>query len=193
MKRVFAAIKIKPEVSILNLIQELKLQFKYDRISWVKSENIHLTLKFFGEVDDEQIKNIKQIMEQVCINFKEFSFSLKGLGVFGSSYQPRVIWIGIKNNAEVKELANQLIGASSKIGFVPDRQNFVPHLTLARIKSIENKGRLKQQVNSMNNYYFQEVKVNDILLLESRLFPSGPVYSKIHTCDLKKPGNLEFI
>jgi len=96
MKRIFAAVKIEPSKQLLELYDELKSSCKFDRINWVEPHNMHITLKFFGETEESIIGNIHKNLEGIAENYEPFEITLKNIGIFGSYYKPRVIWIGIE-------------------------------------------------------------------------------------------------
>ena len=185
--RVFAAIKINPLAGgLLNLFYELKRTFTHDRINWVKEDNIHITLKFYGEIYNSQVDEISGMLKNVCEYFDPFTIELKKLGVFGSRYNPRVVWIGVENSRSLIELGNEIHEKSQSIGFIKDRQNFVPHLTLGRIKQIENKGNLEILTQKYTDKIFQNVLIDHVLLYESKLYKTGPQYHVLNKFDLLK-------
>ena len=176
MKRIFAAIKINPEDELTTAFFHIKSGLRNEKIKWVELNNLHITLKFFGETDERRIPEICENLEIVSRSNTFFSFDLKNIGVFGSSYKPRVIWLGIENNEPLVSLGKQILNKMDGLGFKIDRQNFVPHLTLGRIKFIENKILFNKTIGEFRNRLFQEVHVNSFHLFESILKPSGPEY-----------------
>ncbi len=121
----------------------------------------------------------------VATKHKPFKFYIKGAGVFGSSYNPKVIWIGIKENKELQKLSMDVLNSMEKIGWARDRQNFVPHLTMGRIKHIADKTKLKELVNKYKDVDIQEENLNEFYLYESILKPQGPIYTILDTFTLK--------
>lgn len=176
MKRLFAAIKIQPDENFLKVYYQLVNKLKEDSIKWVEPENIHLTLKFFGETDEGKIDDICQVLDEVCREYQPFTFRLQGVRIFGSSYNPKVIWFGIENNELLKKIGNHLVNDLSKAGFLNDRQNFVPHLTVGRIKELRHKNWFQTTINHYSEKFIQEINVDEICLFESILKPGGPTY-----------------
>jgi len=185
MKRLFLAVKIIPDDKLLTVYQDIKEKCRLSKIKWVDDHLFHITLKFFGETPEFKIDDIIEVMENVSLLYKPFSFELKGVGVFGSSYRPRVIWFGVINHKRLVQLNQELLTLLEERGFKNDRQNFVPHLTVGRIKYIQDKVRLKQIVEQYQNISLQQVEVNKIILYESVLAKKGPQYFPVHEVLLK--------
>ena len=185
MKRIFAAIKIHPSENLTSLIYQFKRTLLNEKINWVEPQNIHFTLKFFGETEDSKITQIVEQLALVAKRHMAFRFKIRGAGVFGSSYNPRVVWFGISESAELKNLAGDVLNSMETIGWEKDRQNFVPHLTAGRIKSLSNKLKLKEIVDRNKHLDIQEEVVEAFYLYESILKPQGPVYNILESFKLK--------
>jgi len=184
-KRIFLAIEIQPQTNFVRSLEQLKNDLRNESIKWVSLNNMHLTLKFFGETHSEKIKSIILNLEDVLISKKVFEFNIEKIGVFGSSYQPKLVWAGISNNKKLKEFENEVKMNLEKIGYVNDRQNFVPHLTLGRIKQLKDKILFQEIIQKHRNLTFQKVELNKIYLYESVLERTGPIYNVIHEFPLK--------
>jgi 2'-5' RNA ligase len=181
MKRIFAAVKIEPDANFISIYSQLKKALSHDRINWVPLHNMHLTLKFFGEVSDEQIEAIGELLRQASERHKPFGMQLFGTGIFGSSYHPRVIWFGIRHSEAISALAADVLDAVVPLGFPRDRQNFRPHLTIGRIKRIADKNILQQAIHKYSDTSIQEIKVDSFELIESTLRPEGSVYTVLES------------
>jgi 2'-5' RNA ligase len=186
MQRLFCAIKIVPDKEFLRQFKEIQGQLQYERIKWVEEFNIHVTLKFFGETEQDRIPGIIRVLEQVAAETNVFSFSLQGLGIFGSSYDPRVIWVGIEPYAGITSIMQVLRDKLNVIGIKPDRQNLVPHLTLGRIKGIKDKKMFQQIVDQNKEISSEEIRAEQIILFESILKKEGPVYLALNSFQLRK-------
>lgn len=184
MKRIFAAIKINPDEQLMKLYYGLKGACKYDKINWVNPENIHITLKFFGETDEYLIPKINTGLQSIATRHKSFKLQLKGTGVFGSFYKPRVIWLGIAENPALASLGQDILDEMDQIGFKKDRQNFVPHLTLGRIKFTDNKERFFDLVEKHKEEEVALTTIREFQLFESQLSSSGPSYTKLGSFEL---------
>lgn len=149
-------------------------------IKWVKPENIHITLKFLGEVDEAKLAGIKQILDGISAQFKPFEITLFKLGAFPSLNYARVVWVGIdKSCAEVEKIASQVEEELEKIGFPKEERPFSAHLTLGRVKSAKNKDKLKEMLASLEARPKSSL-IDKIVLYKSTLTPSGPIYTAIH-------------
>ena len=179
MKRLFIAIKISPDKDFLARFRELKTALRHERIKWVEEHNIHITLKFFGETEEERIHPIVAVMEKVASERSVFRLSLQKPGVFGSSYEPRVVWIGIEPYAELADIMKVFHGELKTIGFEPDRQNLVPHLTLGRIKFLNDKPLFQKTLERFSDITSREIIVDSFILYESILRREGPEYREV--------------
>lgn len=184
MKRLFAAIKITPDENFLKIYFDLMKGLHFTKINWVKPENMHLTLKFFGETPESKVELINSVISNSIALHAPFSIEIKNTGIFGSSYNPKVIWFGVDNPENLKKLTENLLENLDKNGFLRDRQNFVPHLTVGRIKDVQNKQIFQSIVNKHKSSFIQKVQVESIILFESLLLPSGPQYKKISEFNL---------
>ncbi|NVO01490.1 MAG: RNA 2',3'-cyclic phosphodiesterase [Bacteroidetes bacterium] len=176
MKRLFIAIKINPNDAYKNIHTSFKQNFKSDNITWVNLDVTHLTLKFLGETQENKIEEIDQILNKITLNFNSFELNVNNIGIFGSKYEPRVIWLGIEKSEHLENLVKAIFDQLETIGFTKDRQNFVPHLTLGRIKNIADKKAFQNQIDLFKNKEIQKIKVTEFHLYESILHKTGPQY-----------------
>ena len=186
MKRLFAAIELHPDKAFTNTLSELQARLKRERITWVSGHNLHLTLKFFGETTDEKIPAIEEAMQLGTLGVPSFDICFNRAGIFGSSYNPKVIWLGADINPALNQLFSQLKTEFEKAGFTYDRQNFVPHLTLGRIREISDKALFQQVIGDYREAFSLEQKVNYLQLYESVLSPKGPIYTILNTAVLQQ-------
>jgi 2'-5' RNA ligase len=176
MKRLFAAIKIHPDAEFLATYQELKHELGHERIKWVEGHNFHVTLKFFGETEEQKIPEIGMVLKNRATMTPSFAIRLSGLGIFGSSYAPKVIWVGIDPYMELSMLIKNLHGDLAAIGFESDRQNPVPHLTLGRIKFLKDKVIFNRITDKLKTISSPLIRAGEIILYESILRREGPEY-----------------
>ncbi len=179
MKRIFIALKVEPGETLLRMLSSLKAMPGNEKITWVDPANFHLTMAFPGNTEDERIIVASIMLKQKCTGFGEFGFKLSGSGVFKSFSDPRIIWIGTENHEKVTDLNNLITTGLKDTGFKIEERQFRPHITLGRIKSIKDKEALKSVVSRYQNTFFQEVPVTEVILFESILKPTGPVYKPI--------------
>lgn len=181
MKRLFAAVKIHPTDNFISTYDDLRKGLRFADIKWVPPENIHVTLKFFGETDEEGIPDINQVLGIVAKDHQPFTLDLKDVGIFGSSYAPRVIWFGMDRAEPLVKLANHVLKEVETIGWERDRQNFVAHLTVGRVNFVPDKRLFQKVIDDLKDIYIQPVQVKEIHLYESILRKEGPLYKVIKT------------
>ncbi|MBU1370260.1 MAG: RNA 2',3'-cyclic phosphodiesterase [Bacteroidetes bacterium] len=189
MKRLFIAIHVSPEPVLLNLLEMLKTELSNERINWVKPANMHLTLKFLGSVAEAQIPVINDAVRECISGFEPLALQFDKTGIFGSRYEPRVLWLGPdKISPQLHSLANNLLDAMDTLGFIRDRQNFVPHLTLGRIKKLTDKQHFQQVIGNIPQKTYIQTRVDELILFESILHKEGPQYLVQQAFSLSKQG-----
>lgn len=152
------------------------------RASWTRLGNVHLTLKFLGDVRGDAIDEIGEALRAVAVAQRPFSMKIGGIGAFPNMNRPRVLWVGIKQGAAaVTRLAEAVNHQLACIGY-PAESRFHPHLTLARLR---NRVNLTPQVHLFKQYDTIDeatVNVNEIVLMRSQLHPRGAVYTPLKMC-----------
>ena len=144
----------------------------------VKPENIHMTVRFLGDIQPPMVDAIHEEMKQV--SFTPFTVELIGLGAFPKPNYPRVVWAGIRKGAnELKDVFEQLEPRLRGLGFKPDTKGFSPHLTIARVRTGRNKAGLAERVRELEDYELGTVKAECLRLKKSDLTPRGPIYSNL--------------
>jgi len=179
MKRIFIAIKIEPENDLLRIYSSLKSVLGIEKINWVDPLNIHLTLAFLGDTEEERIKVAAIMLKKQCCGFGEFDFNLSGTGVFKDFNDPRVIWIGVNESEKLAELYGRIKTGLEDTGFKTEDRPFRPHITIGRIKFLRDPGALQSAVEKYRDMEVQKVNVQKVILYESILKPAGPVYKPI--------------
>jgi 2'-5' RNA ligase len=155
--------------TLLNTGADLKL---------VKPQNIHITMRFLGNISPSMVNSIHEKMK--TLSFTSFDVEIKGLGAFPKLIYARVVWAGIRKGAdELANIFNQLEPRLRGLGFRPDSKGFSPHLTIARVKTGRNKAELVRCVQDLTDYEFGVVRANCLRLKKSVLTPRGPIYSTL--------------
>jgi 2'-5' RNA ligase len=144
----------------------------------VERENIHLTLKFLGDVRAGRIPEVINVVSGT--NFEALRMALKGMGVFPSFRRPRVVWAGITEGVEeltsiFRELEPRLV----ELDFKPESRPFSPHITIARVRSGRNRDRLIEEVMALEDMIFGGFEVRHVKLKKSVLTPRGPIYTDL--------------
>jgi RNA 2',3'-cyclic 3'-phosphodiesterase len=184
MKRLFAAVRIHPSNEFLKTYNSLKSGLRFARITWVNPESIHVTLKFFGETEEKRLPEISRVLKEVALKHQPFVSEIVNVGIFGSSYSPKVIWFGIDKSEPLKILGLDILQSVEKIGWEHDRQNFVPHLTIGRIKEIPDKHLFQSIIDEHKKTWMQEIQVTEFHLYESILMREGPIYKVLESFKL---------
>ena len=178
MIRSFLAIELpKP---ILGKIEEVQgdLRSTHADVRWVSPEKIHLTLKFFGNIEESRIDLIFKSIEEPVRNTLPFSVRVRGAGAFPSLRNPRVIWMGLAEGKEgLVSLQEEIEVRLEEIGFEPEDRPFQPHLTLGRVKSSRGKEELVRRMEKFAEEEFGDFQVERVALFKSELRPSGPIYT----------------
>lgn len=190
--RAFIAIELPPGIQkyLANLQNSLK---KSDtNIKWVKSGNIHLTLKFLGDINEEQIDLIKKIIEKISSTLNVQELELNEIGAFPKKERARIIWVGINDESGIlKKIAINLENEISKIDIPKETRPFSAHITLGRIKIPRRDLRLAQLLEEIKISTSPEGGQNlkftfsKITLFKSTLTARGPIYERLYEGNLK--------
>ncbi|MDP4291202.1 MAG: RNA 2',3'-cyclic phosphodiesterase [Bacteroidota bacterium] len=186
MKRLFIAIKIEPDPSFTEIYHELISKLEYEHLRFVEPDKMHLTLRFLGDTEEDKIPDIDRLMKKSASMIKPFTLNINNTGVFGSSYNPRVIWFGIDHSEQLTHLHTRIEMDLTKVGFYPDRQNFVPHLTLSRVKKLKDVKLFQSIIADFREARIMKQEVTAFSLYESVLTREGPLYYTLGTYSLKK-------
>ncbi|NLE06432.1 MAG: RNA 2',3'-cyclic phosphodiesterase [Crenarchaeota archaeon] len=177
--RAFLAFDLDKEEIINKIIQIQQLLAKTGiDAKFVDPENIHITIRFLGEIPVTMTPKIHEQMEKT--QFKPFTIKISGLGVFPNINYPRIIWVGISQGADqLQHIFSQLEPNLQKLGFSPDKKGFSPHLTIARIRSAAGKQQLLSFLQKNIETDFGEINAISLRLKRSQLTPQGPIYSTL--------------
>ncbi len=172
--RLFIAIEIPEEIKDYLCGLQQEIVDSKNKIRLVNKDNMHLTLKFLGEVQPNNLDDIKNNLKE--IDFEPFSVVLDTIGVFPSESYIRVIWVGLKPEEQILELQKNIDENLKKL--FKKEKDFKPHLTIARVKYIEDK---KQFVDKLKQIKVdnKKIEVNNFKLVKSTLTPKGPVYEEL--------------
>lgn len=176
--RCFIAVDIGNQVIDQILAVQKVLEDTGADVKLVEVRNIHITLKFLGEILISLVNKIGD--ELKTVQFKSFEVSLHRVGVFPDLRRINVVWVGIgKGLLELGNLYSQVESRLKRLGISPDKRGFSPHLTVARVKSNRNKRQVVETVTALQNQEFRVFSVDSIKLKRSQLSPQGPTYTTI--------------
>lgn len=188
--RTFIAIDLSPEIyrRLDEVTGQLKTRLPSAPVRWVTTHNIHLTLKFLGEVSIESLDAIKDVVQRHAGQFSPFEFQVGKLGVFPSIRRPRVIWVGVDAPQELGMLQRGIENDLNRLGYPREERGFSPHLTLGRVGR-ENDPTDARQIADVLEHYAPGIlgvtQVNYVRLYRSDLKPGGSVYTPLFTASLR--------
>ncbi|MBU1091078.1 MAG: RNA 2',3'-cyclic phosphodiesterase [Candidatus Omnitrophica bacterium] len=181
--RTFIAIELPKEIKdeLTKLQDQLKLSNA--DVKWVAPENIHLTIKFLGEINEEKLCRISEVIENCAKDKSPYLIRINSLGVFPNMNSPRVIWVGLdKGNQETEELAKSIEENLEKLGIPKEKRPFSSHITIARVRSMKNREQLIEALKKLENVFVGnnlEWNVKKVILFKSTLTPKGPTYEAL--------------
>ncbi len=182
--RLFIALLFSGQIkeALGDLIDDLRP--RGEGIKWVEAKNIHLTLKFIGEVPEKKIKLIGDATQSVLEGRKKFEGQVVGCGGFPNLRNPRVLWVGLKGAEPAIEIAQQIDRKLIPIGIDSEKRGLSPHLTLGRIKKRSDLSKLAAHMESLN-FDAGSVILDRVALVKSTLTPGGPIYENIKLFELE--------
>ncbi len=178
--RLFVALEIPPAVrkSLGEFLAVLRALSSQPR--WVRTDNLHITLKFIGEVQQQKLGDIRAALSAVHSD-RSVTLDFRGVGFFPNEKRPRVFWAGIEASANLARLASDIDRAFEKLGVPPEKRPFSPHLTLARFEPPELPEKLRAAIQESATCVFGSVAAEEFHLIESKLKPGGAEYTTLET------------
>jgi 2'-5' RNA ligase len=182
-KNIRAFLAIEPPENILQAMSRLQEKLRQEisgRISWTKPQGQHLTLKFFGDISSEDVKNICTAVQKRVVSEPKLNLKIENLGVFPDARRARVIWCGISGDVEkLTTLQKKLDGDFTDIGFPGEDRPFRAHLTLGRIKDSHGLTGINEALTKNSTFAAGEFNCTELILFQSRLSPQGAIYTKL--------------
>ena len=179
--RIFCAIELPLEArsKIEKHIQTLKKAVPRSSASWIRVENIHLTLKFFGNVQLDRINLINSAANKVVYQFRPFEISIEQTGAFPRISQPRVLWIGVNDpTGKLAELQQRFEDECAAVGFEKEKREFRPHLTIARLRKPEG-ARAFAEANQKLGFARESLLADQFVVFRSELSSKGSKYTAL--------------
>jgi len=186
--RAFIALEI--PVSLQDAIQQQTAGLREaagSSVRWVAVRNLHLTLKFLGDVSPSSIQFLNQMLAAEAAKYPCFSMLLGGLGAFPSAKRPRVVWIGIQAPPELENLQHNVEAGAARLGYGAEERPFSPHLTIGRVRqtaTASEQHRLRRSLESIKIGRIGRAEIKTITLMKSDLQPTGSVYTCLFSTPL---------
>lgn len=187
--RAFIAVEIPQPIKTKITTQTLELRQQVGHsVRWSDAENIHITLKFLGDVSREQVDVISSALKSQVKEYTLFELTLDGLGVFPNLRHPRIVWVGLNDpKRQLTRLQQGLEGAIVSLGHAPETKPFSPHLTIGRVReglSEQEIFRLQNALRGAQLNFQTGFAVKAVSLMRSELKPAGPIYTCLSTAAL---------
>lgn len=193
MIRAFIAVEIDPpnKQKLSELISSLKKS--NTEVKWVTEKQMHFTLKFLGNIEENKVQRISDALKSIADNFNAFNINLSEIGAFPDMQRPRVIWVGVGPGKDALELlVREIEAALKKIGFhssaelrtEKEKSKFKAHLTLGRVKALKNIGKLEKIINEIGFRQGNKIKIDKITLFKSTLTPKGAIHTSLNSANL---------
>ncbi|MBI3854322.1 MAG: RNA 2',3'-cyclic phosphodiesterase [Planctomycetes bacterium] len=178
--RCFVALALPTSVrKLLVQVQEALRRADAD-VKWVEEENLHLSLKFLGDVDDEALAKLKGLLSVEALRWPRMALTYEGIGTFPERGTPRVIWAGCSGDLEkVAALAGAIERSAEQVGVPRETHPFVAHLTIGRVKSDRSVKRLMAAIENQRRVPIGKDEVREFVLYRSTLTNKGPVYEAL--------------
>ncbi len=157
---------------------EKSLMHIIPNVKWTEKKNLHLTLKFLGETSDDALKKVISLLSDAVKTFSSFDFEYEGMGAFPSLFKARVLFVSVSGGEKIVVLMKEIDDSFVKLGFKKER-NYVPHLTLGRVK----KGAVNLKHFNIPDFKNEKVNASGIMLMKSTLTGNGPIYECIEEFD----------
>jgi 2'-5' RNA ligase len=177
--RAFIALDLYPAIKQAIAAYLLPLRQLADGVSWVKTWNLHFTLKFLGDTRPAQIPELAAVFGEICGRYEPFRGRISGSGVFPNERKPNVLWLGLETETgKLNKLAREIDSACTGFGFKAENRPFAPHLTIGRVRN----GEIGALIKTMRDSPFssQETILNECILMKSELQPGGAIYRPLH-------------
>ncbi len=176
--RLFFAVNLSDEIRARLHQEQSSLKALGADVKWVERDNIHVTLKFLGEVPETRAPELSAAAEGIAESAQPFALGISGLGCFPSVRSPRVVWAGITRGADqMAALAESVDKAMERLGFERENRPFKAHVTLGRVRSPKGQTPLAEGLQRGSAVEAGEMRVDHFSLMRSELRPGGPIYT----------------
>ena len=179
--RTFVSVSVPKEIVNIQSMLKSTIEPKGVKVRWVMNGKMHLTLKFLGNTTQGSIDNLNEALFNAMKSAKVINLSISGTGAFPVKGRPNVLWLGIKGDIdELKQLTVNINNSLEPLGFITEKRDFLPHVTIARIKS--NQKKIPNISNYLNTTFTElPMKIVKISLMQSESFSKGTFYTILGT------------
>jgi 2'-5' RNA ligase len=178
--RCFISVELPEELKKNIYVHVEKLKAAGADVKWVRPENLHLTLKFLGDTQEELLKDINERLISLAAAHGSFFLHISGAGTFPNIKYPRIIWLGVHDSEQIIKLQHDIDKSMAGLGFEKDDKQFTPHLTIGRVKSMRNKDALIKELTILKEADFGKIEVINMTLMRSELKPGGAEHFKLN-------------
>jgi len=189
--RAFLASELPPDLqdTIHTATADLRSTLRGDLIRWVPAHNVHLTLKFLGDVSPSSLDLIKQMMQTEAAQYPAFDVQVEGLGCYPNPRRPRVLWVGLRAPGELASLQRAIDAAAARLGYESEERDFSPHLTIGRVRqnaSSTDLHDIRTALDEIHIGWLGTARVEAVHLFKSELRPEGSVYTRLFSAPLRE-------
>jgi 2'-5' RNA ligase len=177
--RAFLSIDIEDHALLSRISQiQQKLNKQCAKMKIVEPENIHFTIRFFGDTTIARLDQMRDCLKQIKLT--PFEIRIEGVGAFPNKRKPRVIWIGVADNSQmVIDIKSRIDEILTEIGYKAEKERFTPHATIARIRSIKDPSQMFSNLEELAIEPVGNMIVKSVSMKKSILTPSGPIYETL--------------
>ncbi|MFQ6615560.1 MAG: RNA 2',3'-cyclic phosphodiesterase [Fidelibacterota bacterium] len=182
--RTFLAVELPDQVKRTAHLLHTTVEARPKVVKWLKSSNIHLTLRFIGPTPEEEVPRIHQAVGGVISGHRDFTLRIEGTGVFPKKQRPRVLWMGVRGDLDsLTAMVREMNRALESLGYPPEEREYSPHVTIGRIRYPQ---KVTPDVSDFLNSRYQSIvfDVQKVTFFQSDLVPGGPIYSVLGVHEL---------
>ena len=189
--RAFIALDLSSEISqrLDQISSDLKKRMPPNGVRWVPAKNIHLTLKFLGDVSTANLESLQKMIQVESEKVPPFDISVGSVGAFPNVRRPRVVWVGVTALQALPALQHNIETSANRLGYPPEDRPFSPHLTLGRVNRNISPADLQYVGQALSGYnigFIGAVHLTEVHLYRSDLSPQGAHYTRLYSAPLKQ-------
>ena len=185
--RHFLAIDVNDHVKVNVKVTQDHVKESEADVKLVEAKNLHFTVKFLGNLDEGQVNHVIEALRPLLEGETSSKVSVQGLGFFGPSHVPRIIWAGVgAGKPYIERLFNRVSAKLEEIGLKTEEKEGIPHITIARVRSGRNINKLREIISKERESFYGETLIDAVKLKSSELTPTGPEYTDVEVFPIGK-------